>query len=814
MRLVGIATVAVLLATGSIFAQANTWKMYVTNQGTSDVSVFDQDGNFLYSMPLPSPESPRQVGVSPNGFLYLAAFNKGIVEYDRNDQLVRQFGAMPSAHGLAIGPDARIYLSGFDVQIYAPDGTLVNTIPIGGTALAVSPSGNLLAADNPGHAIHIADLDGNLIRSFSTGAGTYPRGVTADNQGFIYAARDIPNDVVVYDINGAPQVTISHPTLTDVYGVAFSPRRTILVADFGGNKVLEFTTTGALLSTLDHDLSGPMQIAFRVDTPVCPPTPQGPVSWWAAEGTAADTVDANDGVLRNGASFAPGISGQAFTFDGVDDLVQIPSNPSLNPTGSFSIDVWVFPRTLAEFNAIFAKWADGGDYIDQRSYSLSLWFDQRVEFAISDPANQRNQGFHQFRSPPGVVPLNQWSHLAVVYEQPTGTRRIYVNGAEVASRSDPPLTITQGIAPLTIGGNYFSTAYGFFDGRVDDARYWNRILGPAEIAEIHRAGMTGSTPDTDGDSVSDFCDNCPVTANTDQKDADGDGTGDSCDACPGDPLNDGDMDGICGDTDNCPSAANPAQMDTDGDGVGNACDACPFDAPDDPDHDGVCSSEDNCPLIPNGGQADTDGDQVGDACDNCRFAYNLTQQDTDHDAVGNSCDNCLLFPNPTQADLDRDQRGDVCDNCPAAANGFQDDTDADSVGDVCDNCVLMPNPDQADVNADFVGDVCDLNDGLILVRLTDDFTVEWQQESGFEAFNWYRGDLSVLKGSGLYTQDPNTTPLAGRECGLADAYTFDFSDPPVGKAVFFLVTGVHLGVEGSLGMNSSGADRPNANPCP
>jgi hypothetical protein len=133
---------------------------------------------------------------------------------------------------------------------------------------------------------------------------------------------------------------------------------------------------------------------------------------------------------------------------------------------------------------------------------------------------------------------------------------------------------------------------------------------------------------------------------------------------------------------------------------------------------------------------------------------------------------------------------------------------------VCDNCLAIPNPDQGDVNADYVGDVCDLNDGLILVRLADDFMVEWQPEAGYEAFNWYRGDLTVLKTSGLYTQDPNAVPLAGRDCGLLDPYTFDFSDPAPGKGVFFLVSGIHLGVEGSLGTNSAGAPRPNTNPCP
>ena len=163
---------------------------------------------------------------------------------------------------------------------------------------------------------------------------------------------------------------------------------------------------------------------------------------------------------------------------------------------------------------------------------------------------------------------------------------------------------------------------------------------------------------------------------------------------------------------------------------------------------------------------------------------------------------------------------EICNGIDDNCNGQIDDdaagtdTDADGIHNACDNCPGVANPDQDDVNADHVGDACDLNDGLILVRLTADSTVTWQQETGFEAFNWYRGDLAVLKGSGVYTQDPSTVTLAGRECGLTDPYASDTSDPAPGEGVFFLVTGVHLGVEGSLGADSAGTLRLNANPCP
>jgi Putative metal-binding motif len=258
-------------------------------------------------------------------------------------------------------------------------------------------------------------------------------------------------------------------------------------------------------------------------------------------------------------------------------------------------------------------------------------------------------------------------------------------------------------------------------------------------------------------------------------------------------------------------------VDLDGDGFTGCVDCNDANPAIHPGAAEACNGvDDNCDgaIDEDAAGVDSDNDGIHNACDNCVAAYNPTQQDTDHDGIGNACDNCIAIPNRNQADLDGDQRGDVCDNCPTTFNPLQDDTDGDRVGDSCDNCLTTPNPDQSDINHDFIGDACDLNDGLILIDLLDGATVGWQQETGFESFNLYRGDLAILKSSGLYTQNPITVPLADRQCGLVDPVASDPFAPPLGRCVFYLVTGVHLGVEGSLGTNCAGVPRPNDNPCP
>jgi len=134
----------------------------------------------------------------------------------------------------------------------------------------------------------------------------------------------------------------------------------------------------------------------------------------------------------------------------------------------------------------------GGWSANQRSYGFDTEPNGALRFPISDVAHQWDAAFHVFDTTNNVIAINKWSHVAAVYDQAAGARRIYVNGAKVAERIDPPITVLNSTAKVGIGAQFEAgpAAY-FFDGLIDELSFYSSALSTAEIQAIYNAGSAG-----------------------------------------------------------------------------------------------------------------------------------------------------------------------------------------------------------------------------------------------------------------------------------------------------------------------------------
>jgi hypothetical protein len=97
--------------------------------------------------------------------------------------------------------------------------------------------------------------------------------------------------------------------------------------------------------------------------------PSGLVGWWPGDNNASDIIGANDGTLMNGATFAAGKVDRAFSFDGVDDYVEVTDTTNFNFNQPLTVEAWVF-LNHNNYGGIIGQWGYAGAGGD--AFMLSL----------------------------------------------------------------------------------------------------------------------------------------------------------------------------------------------------------------------------------------------------------------------------------------------------------------------------------------------------------------------------------------------------------------------------------------------------------
>jgi len=159
-----------------------------------------------------------------------------------------------------------------------------------------------------------------------------------------------------------------------------------------------------------------------------------------------------------------------FIFDGVDDQVDVPDDPSLDLTDGITIGVWVYPKASVDWMGIVVKGNDGAE-----NYELLLG-DQKLAWAILWTDGTRNS-----EAPSLSYKLNEWMHLVIIYE-PGQNVRWYKNGQFVDLGLLPSKTPQTNDVYLGIGRE--PGTLRFLNGILGEICIFNRILTDAEIGDL------------------------------------------------------------------------------------------------------------------------------------------------------------------------------------------------------------------------------------------------------------------------------------------------------------------------------------------
>ncbi|RLE25606.1 MAG: hypothetical protein DRJ65_07360 [Acidobacteria bacterium] len=158
--------------------------------------------------------------------------------------------------------------------------------------------------------------------------------------------------------------------------------------------------------------------------------------------------------------------------------VEIPHDPELNPTEVFTIETWLHPVSYTTWNGAACLSLVGKGYLD--TYWLGL---------CGGKLRLYTHGSGSSRNSSGTVPLNEWTHVAAVYDG--ANINFFINGVldSASEGTEGPLPATD--SDLRIGSD---VDYNYVPSAVmDDVRLWNVARTEAEIAGTMNSTIDGAT---------------------------------------------------------------------------------------------------------------------------------------------------------------------------------------------------------------------------------------------------------------------------------------------------------------------------------
>lgn len=211
------------------------------------------------------------------------------------------------------------------------------------------------------------------------------------------------------------------------------------------------------------------------------------VAHWPLDADGTDVAGGyNADMVHESITFdAAGQFGNAATLAGAGGI-QVPFDAALNPT-SFTLTAWVNPADTANWNSVVTSREDNGTSVN--GFILYNSPDNQWDFWTGGGGGPGEWG--RTTGPNGV--LNEWTHLAISYDETTDTKVLWVNGENAAESTgqgySPNGTTPADARPFNIGaGEDFGTNF-FFSGLIDDVGLYDAALSQAEIQSIQTNGV-------------------------------------------------------------------------------------------------------------------------------------------------------------------------------------------------------------------------------------------------------------------------------------------------------------------------------------
>ena len=157
---------------------------------------------------------------------------------------------------------------------------------------------------------------------------------------------------------------------------------------------------------------------------------------------------------------------------------------------SYTKTVWIYHTVSGEFHHILSGWDHSTDVAG--GHGMRVSYDNRLSAG-------QNGDWRMVQTNSGAIQLNQWYFASLTFDYNSGMMILYVNGAPVDSAVVPSYKLDVTDPGVLIGATQGAFAW---KGKIDDARIYNKVLSPEQIAAMYTANgdniiVAGETADGD-----------------------------------------------------------------------------------------------------------------------------------------------------------------------------------------------------------------------------------------------------------------------------------------------------------------------------
>lgn len=173
----------------------------------------------------------------------------------------------------------------------------------------------------------------------------------------------------------------------------------------------------------------------------------------------------------------------ALDFDGSNDIVN--TTMTTPATAAFTIEFWAYPRAAVYRRLIsnFTNTPIAGEFIidtyNATNNGRGLRFVVKGTTTVSQTAGAAN-----------VLTLNTWNHIAATFDN--GSMKLFVNGALIASATSTFTTVPACSNLVRFGEDAVIVTPEYFDGKLDEIRYWTTARTQGEIANNLNKCLSGT----------------------------------------------------------------------------------------------------------------------------------------------------------------------------------------------------------------------------------------------------------------------------------------------------------------------------------